>query len=91
MPAIQVGGYAEAGSSGGGADKVEDFTVAVERFAGPVFGDFREEAVFDRIPLGSSSGIVSDSELEPEGICELRLEFGFPGARTGAIATAGVG
>ena len=32
--------------------------IAVERFAGPVFGDFREETVLDGIPLGSAGWLV---------------------------------
>ena len=38
--AVQVGCDRKAGSSFGGADEAEDFLVAVERLAGPVFGDF---------------------------------------------------
>jgi len=49
---IQVGGDRQAGLSFGGANEAEDFLVAVERLAGPVFGDLREQTMLDGIPLG---------------------------------------
>jgi hypothetical protein len=75
----------------GGADKVQDFRIAVEGFAGPVLGDFREEAVFDGIPFRGAGGIVGDGDRELVTVGELGLEFGFPGAGAATIAAAGVG
>ena len=46
--------------------------------------------MLDGVPLGRARGIVGHGEGEAEGIGELRLEFGFPGAATSAIATTGV-
>lgn len=47
--------------------------------------------MFNRIPLGSAGGIVSDGELEVKGIGELGLDFGFPAAATTTVAAASVG
>lgn len=91
MMTVQVGGDSQSGFRGSGADEVKDLLIAIERLTGPVFGDFREESMLNGIPLGSAGGIVSDSELEVEGIGELRLDFGFPGAATTAVAAPGVG
>jgi len=88
---VQVGGDSQTGFRGSGADEVEDLLIAIEGLAGPVFGNFREESVLNRIPLGSAGGIVSNGDLEVKGIGELRLDFGFPGAATTAVAAAGVG
>ena len=43
------------------------------------------------IPLGSSGGIVSDSNIEVKGVGELGLDFRFPGAATATIAATGIG
>jgi hypothetical protein len=74
----------------GGADEAEDLLIAIERLASPVLGDFREEAVFDGIPFGSTGWIVSNREGQGEGVGQLRLEFCFPGTATTAVAAAGV-
>ena len=74
----------------GGADEAEDLLIAIERLAGPVLGDFREEAVFDGIPFGSTGWIVGNGEDQAEGVGQLRLEFCFPGTATTAVAAAGV-
>ena len=73
----------------GGADKAEDFLIAIERLAGPVLGNFREEAVLDGIPFGSTGWIVSNGEGQAEGIGQLGLDFCFPGTATTAVAAAG--
>ena len=62
--------------------KSQDLLVAVERLACPVFGNFRKEAVLNGIPFGSAGRIVGNGESKPEGVGQLRLEFGFPGAAT---------
>jgi hypothetical protein len=80
----------KAGSSSGGADETEDPLIAIERLSGPVFGDLRKEAVRDGIPFGSTGWIVGNGEGQAEGVGQLRLEFGFPGTATTAIAAAGV-
>ena len=87
---VEMCGDRKAGSSSGGADETEDLRIAIERLAGPVFRDLREEAVLDGIPFGSAGWVVGNGEGQPEGICQLRLEFGFPGTATTAIAAAGV-
>ena len=47
--------------------------------------------MFDRIPLGSSRGIVSDGNVEMKAVGELGLQFGLPGTAAITIAAAGVG
>ena len=54
VSAVEVSGDGKAGLSASGADEVEDFLIGGERFAGPVFGDFGEETMFDGVPLGSA-------------------------------------
>jgi len=46
--------------------------------------------VFDRVPFGGASRVVGNGESQAERIGQLRLEFGFPGAATSAIAATGV-
>ena len=89
--AVKVGRDREAGFSGSGANEVENLLIAVEGLAGPVFGDFREEAMFDGVPLRGACGEMGDSEIEAERVGELRLKFSLPGAITAAITAAGVG
>ena len=90
MATIEISRNGQAGFGGSCTDEVEDLLVAVERFTGPVFGDFREEAMLDRIPLRSTGRIVSDGDSEVETIGELRLEFGFPGPAAATVTTARV-
>ena len=46
--------------------------------------------MFDRVPFGGASRVVGNGESQAERIGQLRLEFGFPGAATSAIAATGV-
>jgi len=91
MSAIEISGDLKPGLGLGGASVVEDFLVRIQWFSGPVFGDFREETMFDRIPLGGTSGIVSHGYGESEGVGQLRLELGFPGVTAATVAAAGIG
>ena len=90
MTAVELSGDGQAGLGSGGANEVEDLLIAVEWLAGPVLGDFGKEAMLDGVPFGSARRVVGDGESQPEWIGQLRLEFGFPGAATSAIAAAGV-
>ena len=74
-----------------GAHEVEQLPIAVERLPGPVLGDFREQAMLDRIPWGSAGGVVSHRHGESEAMAELGLQFGLPGTATTTIAAARVG
>ena len=87
---VEVSGDRQAGLSSGEAYKVQDLLIAVEWFAGPVLGDLGKEAVLDGIPLGGASGVVGNGESQTKRVGQLRLEFGFPGAATRAIAATGV-
>jgi hypothetical protein len=62
---VKVSGNGQAGSGFGGANEAEDLLVAVERLAGPVFGDLREEAVLDGVPFGSARRVVGDGKCQP--------------------------
>ena len=91
MLPVKVGRDREPGSGAGIADEVEDFGVTVERLGGPVFGDLGKQAVLDGIPFGSTGGVVSNGDGESKAVAELTLQFGFPGASTATITTAGIG
>ena len=91
MATIEIGGNGQAGLGGSCADEVENLLIAVEGFTSPVFGDLREEAMLDRIPLGSASWIVSDGDREVETIGKLRLELCLPSSSAATVTTAGVG
>ena len=59
---VKVSVDRQAGLSSGGANEVENLLIAVERFAGPVLGDLREEPMLDGVPFRSSRGVVGDGE-----------------------------
>lgn len=61
---VKVSGDRQAGSGFGGTNEAEDLLVTVERFAGPVLGDFREEAVLDGVPFRSAGRVVGDGERQ---------------------------
>jgi len=90
MPAVEVGGNGQPRLRFRRTNEAQDLLIAVERFAGPVFGDFRKEAVFNGIPLGSTGRVVGDRECQAMRVRQLRLEFGFPRSAATAITTAGV-
>ena len=46
---IKVSGDRQTGLSFGGTNEAEDLLVAIERFAGPVLGDLREETMLDGV------------------------------------------
>jgi hypothetical protein len=79
-----------AGLSSGGTNEVKDLVIAVEGFARPVFGDLGKETMLDRVPFGSTGGVVGDGESEAVGIGQLRLELGFPSAATITVTAAGI-
>ena len=58
MPPVEVSRDRQTGPGAGIADEVEDFGVTVKRLGGPVFGDFGEQAVLDRIPFGSAGRVM---------------------------------
>ena len=64
IPTVKVGGDQKPGLSFGGANKVEDLLVAIERFSSPVLGDFREESMLDGVPLGSARWVMGDGECQ---------------------------
>ena len=47
--------------------------------------------MLNRIPFGSASGIVSNGNVEIEGVGELGLDFRFPGVATATIAATRIG
>ena len=91
MSGVEKGGDSQTCIRFGGTDELEDFFIAVEWFTGPVLGDLGKKSVFDGVPLGSPSWIVSDGDGKPEAIAELELKFCFPRASTIGVAAAGVG
>jgi hypothetical protein len=79
-----------AGLSSGGTNEAEDLLIAVEGFASPVFGDLGKETMHDRVPFGSTGGVVGDGESKAVGIGQLGLEFCFPSATTITVTAAGI-
>ena len=76
---VDLGTDLEAGFGGGGGDQLDNDLMADERFAAPVLGDEREEAVLDLVPLAGTRRQVADSDGEIEFISEL-LQFHLPQA-----------
>lgn len=87
----QIGADSEAGSSLGRADEVEHGVHVGERLAGPVPADLAEQAVLDGVPLGGARRIVAHGDDEAQGIANPILQGLFPGAATGAVASARIG
>lgn len=46
--------------------------------------------MLDRVPFGSTGGVVGDGESEAVGIGQLGLEFGFPSTATITVTAAGI-
>ena len=91
VAAVEVGSDFETGLGPGSARVIENLLVRVEGFARPVSRDFREEAMLDGIPFGSTCRIVSNRDGERKGVGQLRLDFGFPGVTPATVAAAGIG
>src|SRR4249920_75654 len=87
---VDLGMDLEAGFSGGGGDQLDNDLMADERFAAPVLGDEREEAVLDLVPLAGTRRQVADSNNEIEFISEL-LQFHLPQAQPRSIAATAIG
>ena len=87
---VEVSGDRQTGLGSGGANEAEDLLVAVERFAGPVFGDLGEEAMLDGVPFGSARRIVGHGEGQAEESASGDWSSVFQARRPTAIAAAGV-
>ena len=74
---VQLSLANEACGRGRIANEVEQGVIIDQRLSHPVGADETKHAVFDRIPLGSTSGKVVDGDGQPELIGE-RLETDFP-------------
>ena len=87
---VDLGTDLEAGFGGGGGDQLDDDLMADERFAAPVLGDEREEAVLDLVPLAGTRRQVADSDGQIEFVSEL-LQFHLPQAQPRSIAATAIG
>ena len=87
----QAAGDAKAGLGFGSADEIHRSGEVGQGLAGPVFADWSEEAVFNRIPLGSAGRVVADRDRKAERDDQLSLQFAFPGAHACPVAAAAVG
>src|ERR1700722_16493445 len=85
-----MSGNRQSGLSSGGADKVQDLVITIERLTGPVLGNLGKETMLNGVPFGSARRVMGNGESQAKRIGQLRLELGFPGAATSAIAAAGV-
>ena len=88
---VEGSGDGQSGLSRGSAEEVENLLITLERFGGPVFGDLREQPMFDGIPLGSARGVMSHGDGAIESIAEWSLQCGLPGAAAATIAAARAG
>ena len=88
--AVEMSGDSQTSCGFSGSDEFENFLIAGQRLTGPVFRYFREETVFDGIPLGSTGGIVGDGDFQSKRVAELRLDFSFPGKESAAITASSV-
>ena len=91
IPAIEISGDLQSGLSLCGAGIVEDLLVGIQGFTGPIAGDFGKKAMLDRVPFGSTSGIVGHGYGESKGIGQLCLKLGFPSVTAAAVAATGIG
>ena len=71
MSTVEISSDTKSGLGLGGASVVEDFLVGIQWFSRLVSGDFREETMFDGIPLRSTRRIVSHSYGDGEGVGQL--------------------
>ena len=84
----QKGANGQAGVSGGAADVVEHSLEGAQGFACPVERYLAEEAVLNRVVLGSTGWVVTDQNRKTELVCKLPLQFKFPKPETAVVATA---
>ena len=86
----QIGGNGETGVGLGCTDEIEHGVDVGERLASPVSADLAEQAVFDRVPLGSAGRVMTHGHGEAEAVANPILEIFFPSAATPAVASASI-
>ena len=91
LVSVEIGGHDQASLSAGRANEFEHPFVAVERLGRPVLGDLGEQAVLDGIPFGGARRVVSDGDVDAEGIAYLSLQCDLPRPGSATVAAAGVG
>src|SRR5208283_1724056 len=89
-PGVQRCAATEARARSRRADVLQHDFVAGQRLAGPIGADQVEHAVLDRVPLGSSCGIMSDRDGQSEFIRQV-LQAHLPGPTTVPIGASAVG
>ena len=87
---IQPGIDRQAGLSGRIANPCQHDLEGAQGFSSPIEADRAEQAVFHRVPLGSTGRVMTDGDFQPQTVCQLLLELLFPQARAIAIAASGV-
>jgi hypothetical protein len=90
IPAIEIRGDPQSGLGLCGAGIVEDLLVGIQRFTGPIAGDFGKKAMLDRVPFGSAGGIGGYGYGENKGIGQLCLKLCFQAVTAAAVAAAGI-
>ena len=80
---IDLASHLQAGLGGRGGDQLDDDLMADERFAAPVSGDEREQAMLDLVPLAGAGRQVADRD----GECRVRRPAFAARSSTGARAT----
>jgi len=87
---IQPGIDRQAGLGSCTADPCQRDLEGAQGFSRPIEADRTEQAVFHRIPLGSTGRVMTDGNFQPQTVCQLLLELLFPQVRATAIAASGV-
>ena len=84
---VEFAVHGKARISGGGADQINDDTLADQRLGPPVHADEREQAVLDLVPLARAGRQVVNHDVDAEfGREALQLALPQPHARAVAAA-----
>src|SRR5271165_2102392 len=86
---VQLALNAQAGSRGGGSDKVDDDFMADQRLASPVLRDEGKQPMLDLVPLAGSRREVTDRDLQPGFVGQL-LQLQFPQPHSRPVAPSAV-
>ena len=87
---VQAAGHFQPLRRGRSRNQLHDRLVVAQRFAAPIRGDEREQAVFDLVPLARPRREMANGNGQPRLIRQL-LQFQFPQPQPRAIAAAAIG
>ena len=87
---VEPSAYAESGFCRGAANAGEHCAQGSQGLASPIDADLAEQTVFNRIPFGSSGGIVTDRQRQAAPIGKL-LKGSFELTSAMSVAAAAIG